>query len=528
MRIAYAVHCLCCVIGTLFLAITASQAAVEKIDFDTVERIKTEAMEHSQVMELASWLTDVYGPRLTGSPITTAAADWAMATIRSWGISNVQVERWTPPLTSLAGGRWDPRDRSWMNEQFTFRAVKPYPLNIIAVPATWSPSTNGRIKGPAIRVDAGSLAELKRFGGKLKGAFPPHGCAGETPPHFVPQAHRLTDSELEMFEAGSAAPLSFVVHEHRYDALNDPAARRWLHREGVVALLFTAPGDGGTIAQHGTGSVGFANKNIPDQIPIVKVSAESYGRIVRILQKNLPVTLELEMQNSFYDEPDLFNVIAEIPGTDPKLKEEVVMFGAHLDSWTYGTGATDDAAGVAVTMETMRILKKLDLRPRRTIRCVLWTGHEQGAIGSSCYIKQHFLREDSKGSISTTSEYDKFSVFFRSGGYGKIRGILQGGNVAVGPIFDAWMEPFKDMGMKTTSILDRGTHDYTMFQKVGLPAFGFMWDPIEFGTRTHHTSADVYERLQAEDMKFNAAVTASFVWHAALRDDKIPRMPRQR
>jgi len=306
--------------------------------------------------------------------------------------------------------------------------------------------------------------------------------------------------------------------------LNDPAARRWLVSEGVAALLFTAPGDGGTIAQHGPGSTGFANKNVPHQIPIVKVSAESYGRIVRILQKDLPVTLELEMLNTFSDQPDLFNVIAEIPGTDAKLKEEVVMFGAHLDSWTYGTGATDDAAGAAVTMEAMRILQKLGLRPRRTIRCVLWTGHEQGAIGSSCYIKQHFLREDSKGVIVTTPEHEKFSVFLRSGGYGKVRGILQGGNAAAGPIFDAWMGPFKDMGMKTTSIVDRGTHDYTMFQKVGLPAFGFIWDPIEFGTRTHHTSADVYERLQPEDMKFNAAVTASFVWQAAQREKRFPRI----
>jgi hypothetical protein len=368
------------------------------------------------------------------------------------------------------------------------------------------------------------LEELKRFAGRLKGAFLLMDPPRETPPHFGPQAHRLSDSELEAIEDGRPTPLPFAVHEHRYEALNDPAARRWLVGEGVAALLFTAPGDGGTIAQHGPGSAGFANKNVPDQIPIVKVSAESYGRIVRILEKDLPVTLELEMQNTFSDRPDLFNVIAEMPGTDAKLKEEVVMFGAHLDSWTYGTGATDDAAGAAVTLEAMRILSKLGSRPRRTIRCVLWTGHEQGAIGSSSYIKQHFLRDDGKGSIVTTPEHEKFSVFFRSGGYGKIRGIQQGGNAAAGPIFDAWMGPFKDMGMKTTSTVDRGTHDYTMFQKVGLPAFGFIWDPIEFGTRTHHTSADVYERLQPEDMKFNAAVTASFVWQAARRDKRFPRL----
>ena len=256
------------------------------------------------------------------------------------------------------------------------------------------------------------------------------------------------------------------------------------------------------------------------------VGAESYGRIMRMLARNVPVTLELDMRNKFYDDdPNSFNVVAEIPGTDPALKDEVVMIGAHFDSWHGGTGATDNAAGSAVMMEAMRLLKTLGVEPRRTIRIGLWTGEEEGLFGSRAYVEQHLATRDSTG-LRTMPEYAKFAAYFNvDNGTGKIRGVYEQGNAAVAPIFDAWMGPFKDVGMKTLSIANTGGTDHLSFDAVGLPGFQFIQDPVEYGSRTHHSNADVYERVQPEDMKFNSVVLASFAWQAAQRDEKLPRKP---
>ena len=487
----------------------------EKVDFATVERIQTEVLRHSQVMDLESWLTDVFGPRLTGSPNTQAAADWAVETMRSWGLNNVHLEP------------WGPYERGWTTEYFDFRAVTPRPFLINAVPSVWSPSTRGRVIGPAIRIDVHSFTDLRRYAGKLRGAFLLLDPARPTPAHFKPQAERLSDTRLADLTTAEPPPRleSNEVEELRYTdkIMEDPEARRWLVDEGVSAVLFTSSGDGGTIFMEGSGSAGWRNKNEPSQLPMVKVSAESYGRIARILEKNIPMTLELEMRNTFYDNPKMFNIIAEIPGTDPKLKDEVVMLGAHLDSWTFGTGATDNGAGSALVMETMRILKALNLQPRRTIRQALWTGEEQGALGSAAYVAQHY--RDGKGNPSTAKpEYANFSIYFNlDSGCGKIRGIYELGHTTPGPIFAAWMEPFKEMGMNTVSPRNVGGGDDLSFLKAGLPSFGFIQDPIEYGSRTCHTSADVYERIQPEDLQFNTAVLASFAWQAAQRDEKFPR-----
>jgi len=507
----------------LCLSIAIPIAAQEKVDLATIERIETEAEQHSQVMDIASWLTDVFGPRLTGSPNAKAASDWAVETMRSWGLTNAHLEEWGPYDSGLADAQWGPFNRGWTSEQFTFRAITPRPFIINAMPPVGSPSTQGRVTGPATRFDVHSLGDMQRYAGKLKHAFllldPPR----STPAHFQPQARRLTAAELDADAAGQPlprAPGEAEVTEIRYNVMDDAAALRWLAKEGVAALLLTSSGDGGMITMRGSAGTGLASVNL---------SAESYGRIVRILEKHIPVTLELEMQNTFYDDQHVFNVIAEISGADPKLKEEVVMLGAHLDSWTFGTGATDDGAGVAMTMEAMRILKALNLQPRRTIRIALWTGEEQGALGSNAYVQRHLRdwvrRHD--GELSTTkAEYDSFSVYFNlDAGTGKIRGVHQAGNVAVGAIFDAWMGPFKCLGMKTVTLSDIGGGDNHAFSRVGLPSFGFIQDPIEY-SRTAHTSADVFERLQPEDLQFNAAVVASFAWQAAQRNEKLPRSPR--
>ena len=495
--------------GVLVMASTL--AAGEKVDPVAIGRIKREVSQHSEVMELLSWLTDVYGPRLTGSPNTRAAAEWTLKKLSSWGITNVHLEP------------WGPYERGWRSERFNFQAIAPQPFVIHAAPVTWSVSTRGSTVGPAVRFDVKSFADMKRFANKLKGAFLLMDVPQPTPAHFEPMATRLSDARLAEYaldEPPQPRRQFEIPYSHRL-LTDDPVARHWLINEGIAALLFRAPGDGGTISQSGVGASAWSSKDEPDQVPIVKVSAESYGRIARILEKNIPVTLELDMQNRFYDDPEVFNIIAEIPGTDPKLKDEVVLLGAHFDSWTFGTGATDNAAGSVVLMEAMRILQKLNAAPRRTIRMALWTGEEQGSLGSKAYITKHY-QKPTGDAVAEKSEYETFSVYFdHDGGTGRIRGIFNVRNPAVRPIFEAWLEPFKELGMKTVSSWDIGGGDQSAFERAGLPSFEFIQDPID--SRTQHSSADVYERILPEDLQFNITVLASFAWLAAERDERFPK-----
>ncbi|MDB4907454.1 MAG: peptidase, partial [Gemmatimonadetes bacterium] len=304
-------------------------------------------------------------------------------------------------------------------------------------------------------------------------------------------------------------------------SITDTTTLRWIQKQGVAAILL---GD----ASHVGGDIGTNNgasrvKGAP-QVPTVHVSMESYGRIARMLEKQVPVSLELNMKNKFFPaNATSFNVIGEIPGTDPALKDEVVMIGAHFDSWHSGTGATDNGAGSGVMLEAMRLLKTLDLHPRRTIRIALWTGEEQGLLGSAAYVRQHFGVRDTIG-FPATAEQKKLAAYFNlDNGSGKIRGVYLQGLEANRPIFDAWMGPFKDMGMRTLTISNTGGTDHLSYVGVGLPGFQFIQDPLDYGNVTHHTNQDVYERLQPDDMKFNAAVVASFAWQAAQRDEKLPR-----
>ena len=305
---------------------------------------------------------------------------------------------------------------------------------------------------------------------------------------------------------------------------SDSTTLRWMEHQGVAAILL---GD----ARHVGGDIGTDNgapraKGAP-QVPFVHVAQESYGRIARMVEKKVPVVLELNMQNRFFPENTAsFDIIGEIPGTDPRLKDEVVMIGAHFDSWHSGTGATDNGAGSGVMLEAIRLLKVLNLQPRRTIRIGLWTGEEQGLLGSRAYTAQHYGVRDSTG-FHPTPEQGTFAAYFNvDNGSGKIRGVYLQGIEAERPIFDAWMAPFNDMGMKTLTIRNTGGTDHLSYISVGLPGFQFIQDPLDYGNFTHHTNQDVYERLQPDDMKFNAAVVASFAWQAAQRDEKLPRPPQ--
>jgi hypothetical protein len=535
-------------VGAAAVTFAAPLCAQEKVDAATVERIKDQAMNHSQVMDIMSWLSDVYGPRLTWSPNATRAKEWAMNEMKSWGLANVHTETWGTP-----------RGLGWENERFAMMAVSPVPFIVEAVPRAWSAGTNGPVSGPAVRVEAGCLAELKaNYPGKLKGAFvmatPP---LDRTVTEFTPPATRLSDSALAVLAAatpgtaaagrggrgGAAATEQSAVCEREFahdsaqfvadgrggrgprPGLNvsDTTTLRWLAQQGVAAILLPD-------TRHSGGDIGTDNgasrlKGVA-QVPFVHVAQESYGRLARMVEKKVPVILRLDMVNKFFPaDTTSFNIIGEIPGTDPTLKDQVVMIGGHFDSWHAGTGATDNGAGSGVMLEAMRILKALDLHPRRTIRIGLWTGEEEGLLGSAAYVKQHFGFRDSTGFHPTDAQRDFDTYFNLDNGSGKIRGVYMQGIEAERPIFDAWMVPFHDMGMQTATINNTGGTDHLSFQGVGLPGFQFIQDPLDYGDVTHHTNRDLYEHVQPDDMKFNAGVVASFAWLAAQRDDKLPRPP---
>lgn len=507
------------------VALATPLAAQEKVDAATIARIRSEAMDRSQVMDIMSWLTDVYGPRLTWSPNLTKAGNWAATTMKGWGLANVHLEPWSTP----AG-------LGWANERFTFVSTGPNPFTINAAPRAWSAGTKGKLTGGVVLIQPDTTMTLDTFkstyGGKLKGKFvmftPPSPNAST---RFTPDGQRNSDSVLARMAAPPAAPAGAPGAgrpagafpgggARRFNAMADTAALRFMEKEGVGAILMLARGGDGTLFTDNGAS---RAKGAP-QVPMVHVALEPYGRIWRMASKNQPVTLELDMQNKFFPaDSTSFNVIAEIPGTDPALKDEVVMIGGHFDSWHSGTGATDNAAGSAVMMEAMRILKTLGVQPRRTIRIGLWTGEEQGLMGSRAYVRQHYGFADSVG-FHPTAEQAKFAAYFNvDNGSGKIRGVYQQQNADVAPIFTAWMTPFNTDGMKTLTIGNTGGTDHQSFDAVGLPGFQFIQDGLDYNTRTHHSNMDTYEKIQPDDMKWNSAVLAAFAWQAAQRDEKLPR-----
>ena len=500
------------VLAAAVLALPAQRvAAQEPVDGATITRIKDEALQRSQVMETMSWLTDVYGPRLANSPNIRKAADWTTGQLRSWGLANVHLE----PFQNFG--------RGWENTRLTFVAVSPQPFPILAYPRAWSPGTEGPVTGEVTQVLIDSAPDFEKYRGKLKGKFVLLGPARATPENAINAPMRYSDSSLVAL-AEPAAPnparQGLARQAPNPAAFQFPAARyAFLADEQVAAVLLPARGQEGTVFTDN----GFPRApDAPIQPPTLHVAIEHYGRLARLAAKGLPVTLELDMRNRFTAaDENSFNVIAEIPGTDPKLKNEVVMLGAHFDSWHAGTGATDNAAGSSVMLEAVRIIKSLGLKPRRTIRIALWGAEEQGLIGSRNFVRSHF--RDSTSAPDKPEASQVAGYFNVDNGSGKIRGVYLQGNDGVRPVFDAWMEPFKGMGMATLTSRNTGGTDHLSFDAVGLPGFQFIQDPLQYDTRTHHSNQDVYEQIQPEDMKFNAAVVASFVWQAAQRAEKLPR-----
>ena len=487
----------------------------DRVDSAAMARIRVEALERSHVMDITSWLTDVYGPRLTGSPNTRAAAEWSMKEMAGWGLKNVHLES------------WGPFGRGWSNEGFSLQAVAPQHYPIIAYPSAWTPGTSGPVTAEVILATLDSAPDFARYAGTLRGKIVMVGKPRDLVPHFMPDAVRLTDSALTEIAAGPApvpAPSAGAsAATAAYRARGMLAAARWsfLSAEGAAAALVDGGNDDGTVSVSAAGGSWGAPPSVM-LIPTVVVASEHYGRIARTLGKGIPVTLRLEDDNRFYDaDRSSFNIIGELPGSDARLRDDVVIVGAHFDSWHAGTGATDNAAGSAVMLEAMRILAASRVPLKRTVRLALWTGEEEGLLGSRAYVKQHFA---DPATMEATSEYARMSVYFNlDNGTGKIRGVWLQGNAAVGPIFDSWMTPFKSGGMRTLTLANTTGTDHLTFDAVGLPGFQFIQDGIDYDRRTHHTNMDVYERIQADDMKWNAMVIATFAMQAANRAERVPR-----
>jgi carboxypeptidase Q len=497
---------------TVFLVLPLAADWPEKVDLDAVYRIKQEGLtaQRSKVMEIESYLTDVYGPRLTGSPNIREAAEWAMKSMRDWGIANVHLEAWH-------------FGRGWQNQRFAASALTPRAYPLIAYPKAWTPGTNGAITADAILADVQSEKDFETWRGKLRGKFVLTTAMREVDAHFTAPAHRYSDVELVDLSKQPVAT-SGGGRGPAFRAMQEFFQKRaqFFADEGVAALIDPSPrGDGGTVFVGAPPGVS-RDPGKPLQPPQIVMAVEHYGRIARTLEKNIPVTLQIDIENRFYDtDQNSFNIVGEIQGSDKA--DEIVMLGAHFDSWHAGTGATDNAAGSAVMLEAMRILKQSGVKLRRTVRIGLWTGEEQGLLGSKAYVKEHFADPET---MQLKPEHAKLSGYFNvDNGTGTIRGVYLQGNEAMAPILQSWMEPFKNLGMTTLTIRNTGGTDHLSYDAVGLPGFQFIQDEIEYDTRTHHSNMDVYERIQSDDMMHNAVIVASFVYDAANREDKLPRKP---
>jgi len=487
------------------LPITAQWPAAEKLDLDALYRIKQEGLgSSSKVMEVTSYLTDVYGPRLAGSPDIKEAADYAQKTMREWGLSNVHLETF-------------PFGRGWQNDLFLAHALTPRAYPLIGYPKAWTPGVND-VTGDAVLAIIQSEDDFATFRGKLRGKFAFITPLRDLAPQYEAPGHRYTDTELSaLTQQPSAGRGRGGAPQNAAQGPNFARRRTQFWIDEGVAAVVDSSGNGGTVfVQSGGGR----NASDPPSPPQVTLAAEHYGRIVRTLDKKIPVTLRMNVVNRFLDDDtNAFNIVAELPGTDKA--DEIVMVGAHFDSWHTATGATDNAAGSAVMMEALRILKASGVRLRRTVRIGLWSGEEEGLLGSRAYVAQHFGTAQ-----ELKPEHAKLSAYFNvDNGTGLIRGVYQQGNEAVAPIFAAWMEPLRNLGVTTLTIRNTGGTDHQSFDAVGLPGFQFIQDPIEYDSRTHHSNMDTYERIQPNDMMRNAVIVASFVYNTANRDEKLPRKP---
>ena len=520
---------------------------------DPIVRIREEGLKHSHVMETLSYLTDVIGPRLTGSPNMKRANEWTRDQLAKWGLQNAHLES------------WGPFGRGWLLKDFSAEVIEPQAIPLIAYPKAWSPAVNIPL-GDVVYLDAKDQAGLARFKGQLKGKIVMAGMMRDVAAHFDPQGTRLTEQQLlALADAGdpggpgAAAPLANPrIQEFIKSRIFAADALQFISNEGAALVVFPSEGDGGTVFVDAATvphdlemsspiaairSLFFDgpqpyDTNVKQVVPQIVLSVEQYNRLARIIQAGEKVRMKVSLATEFTNNDLMaYNTVAEIPGTDKA--DEIVMVGGHMDSWHSGTGATDNGAGVAAAMEAVRIIQALGLRPRRTIRIGLWSGEEQGLFGSRAYVAQHFGKpaDNSKDAsfmrmvmggmapkIAKGAEYDKLSAYYNlDNGTGKIRGIYLQGNEAVRPIFRQWLQRFRDLQASTITASNTGGTDHLSFDEIGLPGFQFIQDEIEYDSRTHHSNQDVFDRIQAEDMKQAATIIAAFLYNTAMLDEKLPR-----
>src|SRR5665213_1392269 len=496
-------------LGFAFAAEVAAQSEWLAPDPSVVSKFQDEEAQHSHIMEVLGYLTDVYGPRLTNSPNIREAADYVVKTLTLYGLANVREET------------WGPFGRGWANELFEANEIAPRDFPLIAYPKAWTSGTNGVVTADAIFAKIEKEDDFASYRGKLRGLFVLTAPMRAVDPLFDPLAHRLSEQELAgMVPLRATQPPDKAARDRQRKLLEFNAKLiKFLTDEGAAAWLEPSPHDGCTATVMAGGS---RDPKDPLVLPRIAADIENYGRILRTLEKNIPVKLRIDIVNKFYDDTlDSLHSVAESPGTDKA--DELVMLGAHFDSWASGDGATDNAAGSAVIMEAMRILKASNVKMRRTVRLALWTGEEEGLLGSRAYVKEHFA---DRASMTLKPDHAKLSAYINvDNGTGKIRGIYLQDNETLRPVFEKWMEPFKAEGMTTLSSNGTGGTDHVSFDEVGLPGFQFIQDPIEYETRTHHTNMDVYERLQPADLKQMAVIVASFVYMTANADQLLPRKP---
>lgn len=480
----------------------------ESVDLGAIQRIKEEGFDRSQVMDTAWWLTEIHGPRLTNSPQVRAAADWAVQKLTEWGLVNVKQEPWGAEF-----------GRGWSNERTVVHVLTPTPWPVIAYARAWTPGTGGAVTAEAVLAPLATEADLEKFKGKLKGKVVLLQAVRPVPPLWEAPARRFTEKDLTDMQVQEVGPQQRPNFGPAQGQIPPTRRNAFLLAEGVVAVLEpgSGRGDSGSVLTGGGGGRGLKDPPVPPQLA---VATEHYNRLARMLDKGTSVTLEVDVRSTFHDANlGMFNIVAEIPGTDKA--DEVVMLGAHFDSWHAGTGAVDNASGSAVMMEAMRILKQSGLKLRRTVRLGLWTGEEQGLIGSREYVKAHFA---DPAAMQLKPEHARLAGYFNmDNGTGAYRGVYLQGNEAVAPIFRAWMEPFRNIGMTDLTIRNTSGTDHLAYHAVGLPGFQFIQDPVQYSSRTHHSNLDVYDQLIPSDMMKNAVMTAAFVYHAANREQMLPR-----
>lgn len=494
----------------LFLIIPAYIFAQSNpIDLEMVYKIKNEEKLNSKVEDLSFWLTDFVGPRLTASQGKLDANKTVKKKMEELGLVNVKIDK----VRKFTRGGWD-------NKRTYIAMTAPYYVNFSATPKAWTGSTNGEVKGQVVLVDIKSEEDFEKYKGQLQGKIVLIPSTYTYEVNYEPLAKRFTEEDLVDVQKQNFDPRrrgNFNMADWRKLRALRTKISKFLNEEGVTVILnnsgqFNVPRSNG------------ANYKSGDPHPAAEVNLpmEAHGRMMRLLQHNVDVQLEVDIQNEFIKSPQVTNVMGEIKGTDPALKDEIVLIGGHFDSWHGGTGAADNASGCIVMLEAMRILKALDIQPRRTIRVALWGGEEQGLNGSRGYVEK-YIREPKDNKL--LKGFENFAAYFNmDNGTGKFRGIYLQENEMVRPIFTEWIEPFKPMGMNTIAIKNTGGTDHLAFNSLGLPAFQFIQDRIEYG-RGYHTNMDTYERLLMGDLKHNAIIIAAFVYEAAMRDAKLPRKP---